>query len=106
MRDGHGLSGIGPDRRLEGLERRVTLRPGAEGLDDYHVAMRWFESRLSATPELRPVLKHYFSNVLGGLFLRAGRIDEAITRINEGMAAAKEVEIPTDWAYLSLAHAR
>jgi hypothetical protein len=50
--------------------------------------------------------RHYFSNALGGLLLRAGRLDEAIARINEGIAAAKDVEIPTDWAYLALAHAR
>jgi tetratricopeptide (TPR) repeat protein len=40
------------------------------------------------------------------LLLRAGRIDEAIVRVNEGIAAAKEVEMPTDWAYLALAHAK
>jgi hypothetical protein len=45
-------------------------------------------------------------NALGGLLLRAGRLDEAIVRIQEGMAAAKDVEFPTDWTYLALAHAR
>ena len=88
------------------LERRVTLRPGADGLDDYRVPISWFESRLSATPALRPEIKHYFSNVLGGLLLRSGRIDEAIIRVNEGMTAPGEAEGPGDWAYLALAHAR
>ena len=78
---------------------------GAEGLDDYQVPIRWFERRLSATPAPRPEFKHYFSSILGGLLLRAGRLDEAIDRINEGIAAAKEMELPTDWAYLALAHA-
>jgi eukaryotic-like serine/threonine-protein kinase len=78
---------------------------GAEGLDDYRVPMQWFESRLSAAGVLNPVIKHYFSNVLGGLLLRAGRLDEAIARVNEGIAAAKQIELPTDWAYLALAHA-
>ncbi len=79
---------------------------GAEGLDDYRVPISWFESRLSATPAPRPVYKHYFSNVLGGLLLRAGRIDEAIVRVNEGMTAPGEAEGPGYWAYLALAHAR
>jgi len=70
------------------------------------VPMRWFESRLSATPAPRPVYRHLFSSALGGLLLRAGRIDEAIARLNEGMAVGKEVEGPGDWAYLALAYAR
>jgi hypothetical protein len=32
-----------------------------------------------------------------GLLLRAGRPDEAIARIQEGIAAAQDVRIPTDW---------
>src|SRR5262249_21738086 len=46
------------------------------------------------------------SNALGGLLLRAGRLDEAIVRINEGIATSKEMQIPHDWTYLALAHAR
>jgi WD40 repeat protein/tetratricopeptide (TPR) repeat protein len=77
-----------------------------KGLDDYRVPIAWIERLLSAVPGPRPVIRHYFSNALGGLLLRAGRLDEAIVRINEGIAAAKEVEFPTDWAYLALAEAR
>ena len=50
--------------------------------------------------------RHLFGNALGSLLLRAGRVDEAIARMNEGMAVAKEVEGPGDWAYLAIAHAR
>jgi hypothetical protein len=64
------------------------------------------ESRLSAVPAPSPVARHACSNALGGLLLRAGQLDEAIVRINEGIAAAKDVELPTDWTYLALAHAR
>jgi predicted Zn-dependent protease len=78
---------------------------GAEGLDDYRVPMGWCEKRLSAVPAPRPLYRHIFSSALGGLLLRAGRVDEAIVRLNEGIAA-REVEIPTDWAYLALAHAK
>jgi hypothetical protein len=54
----------------------------------------------------RPFYRHLHSNALGGLLLRAGRVDEAIVRLHEGIAAAREKEIPTDWMYLALAHAR
>jgi hypothetical protein len=51
-------------------------------------------------------MRRALSNALGGLLLRAGRLDEAIVRVNEGIAATKELEIPSDWGYLALAHAR
>ncbi len=80
------------------------LAMGNEGIDDFRVPIGWFESRLRATPAPRPMYQHLFSSALGGLLLRAARLDEAIARINEGIAAAKEVELPTDWAYLAIAH--
>jgi tetratricopeptide (TPR) repeat protein len=76
----------------------------AKGLDDYRVPIAWFERPLSAVPASRPDVRHYFLNALGGLLLRTGRLDEAMARINEGIAA-KGVELPTDWTYLALAHA-
>jgi hypothetical protein len=78
---------------------------GDKGLDDYRVPIAWMESRLSTVPALSPRTRHYCSNALGGLLLRAGRLDDAIARINEGIAAAKDVDLPTDWTYLALAHA-
>jgi len=74
-------------------------------MDDYRVPIGWCEKRLSAVPAPRPLYRHLFASALGGLLLRAGRVDEAIVRLNEGITAG-EVEIPTDWAYLALAHAR
>jgi predicted Zn-dependent protease len=82
----------------------LSLAPGA--IDDYRLPVDWIERRLSATPPPPPLYRHLFSNALGGLLLRAGRIDEAIARLNEGIAALKEPELPTDWAYLAVAHAR
>jgi predicted Zn-dependent protease len=79
---------------------------GAKGLDDYRVPIGWMESRLSAVPAPSPVARHLCSNALGGLLFRAGRLDEAIVRIQEGIAAAKDEELAIDWTYLALAHAR
>jgi tetratricopeptide (TPR) repeat protein len=81
----------------------------SDGLSEYRVPMQWFESRLSAVPAPRATYRHYCSVALGGLLFRAGRIDEAIARLNEATAAAKDTkegETPTNWAYLALAHAR
>ena len=86
------------------------LALGSGGLDDYHVPISWFEKRLANGPVPPPIYRpYYFPNALGALLIRAGRLDEAIARLNEGMAAAKEAKCadhPTDWAYLALAHAR
>ncbi len=83
---------------------------GGGGLDDYRVPIVWFENRLADVPVPPPIYHpYYFPNALGGLLIRAGRIDEAIVRLNEGTALAKEAKFedyPTDWAYLALAHAQ
>ncbi len=96
----------GPDPTVvwNALSMASLFALGAEGLDDYQVPARWFERRLSAGPAVPPMFKHAFSNALGGLLLRAGRIDEAIARLNQGMAVAKEAEVqaigPT-WPWLT-----
>ena len=87
----------GPDPTVvwNALTAASLFALGAEGLDDYQRADRLVREaavrRSRATPRLS---RHMFSNALGGLLLRAGRIDEAIARLNEGIAAAKEVENP------------
>jgi tetratricopeptide (TPR) repeat protein len=68
--------------------------------------MTWFERRLSAVPAPPPLYQHFFSSALGGLLFRAGRVDDAIARLNEGLAASKQPGFPTDWALLSLAYFR
>ena len=102
------MASQGPDPTVvwNALAAASLFAMGADGLGDYHVAIGWFETRISGTPEPRPMYRHLFSTALGGLLLRAGRVDEAIARMHEGIAAAKDMEIPTDWAYLALAHAR
>jgi predicted Zn-dependent protease len=77
----------------------------SKGLDDYRVPIAWLERRLSDVPALRTVWQRDFWNAFGGLLLRAGRLDKAIVRIQEGIAA-QDAELPTAWTYLALAHAR
>jgi hypothetical protein len=91
----------------DALSATSVFALGPEGLDDYRAPVAWMESRLSAVPAPKPEARHLFSNALGGLLLRAGRIDEAIVRVNEGIAAMdKDMQLPGDWIYLALAHAR
>jgi eukaryotic-like serine/threonine-protein kinase len=88
------------------LSQASLLALASGAIEDYREPIAYFEKRLSATPAPPPLYQRLFSSALGGLLLRAGRIDEALARLNEGMAVAKEMEGPGDWAYLALAHAR
>jgi WD40 repeat protein/Flp pilus assembly protein TadD len=75
------------------------------GLDDYAVPIGWLETRLSRAPLPGSLMRYYFSSALGGLLLRAGRAETAIARLNEGLAASKEPNLP-GWCLLAIAYAR
>jgi tetratricopeptide (TPR) repeat protein len=102
------MDDLGPDPTVvwNALSEASVLALGPGAIDDFQEPVEWFEDWLGATPAPLPLYRHLFSNALGGLLLRAGRIDEAIARLNEGMAASNEPELPTDWAYLAVAYAR
>jgi tetratricopeptide (TPR) repeat protein len=48
--------------------------------------------------------KRFALNTLGAALFRAGRIDEAIARLNESVKASGGAGVPQDWAYLAMAH--
>jgi hypothetical protein len=52
------------------------------------------ESRPAAGLKVSPLYRCVFSNALGGSLHRGGRIDQAITRLNEGMDVAAESAEP------------
>jgi tetratricopeptide (TPR) repeat protein len=97
----------GPDPTVvwDALAAASCFALGAEGLDDYRVPMGWLEKRSAAVPVTALAYRHLFSSALGGLLLRAGRVDEAIVRLNQGITTGRG-ETPTDRAYMALAHAR
>ncbi|MDG3002391.1 serine/threonine-protein kinase [Paludisphaera mucosa] len=101
------LADQGPDPAViwAALPAASLFALGPDGPGDFQTPIRWFEKRLAVKPEPSPILKQVFSNALGGLLLRAGRLDEAVARVEAGVAV-RALEIPTDWAYLALAHAR
>jgi tetratricopeptide (TPR) repeat protein len=45
-------------------------------------------------------------NSLGAVLYRAGRFEDAIRRLEEGIRFRKGESIPQDWAFLSMAHGR
>ena len=47
--------------------------------------------------------KRYALNTLGAALYRAGRIDEAIVRLDESVKASGGAGVPQDWAYLAMA---
>jgi WD40 repeat protein/tetratricopeptide (TPR) repeat protein len=100
------VQGSDPTVVWNALSAASLFALGPDGPDDYRVPTGWCEERLSAV-HARPTLhRRLFSSALGGLLLRAGRTDEAIVRLYEGIAAANEGDTPIDWGYLAVAHAR
>ncbi len=48
--------------------------------------------------------KHLALNTLGATLYRAGRFDDALRRLEEGMKARNGAEEPFDWPFLAMAH--
>ena len=98
----------GPDPTVvwNALAAASLLRPGGPRPGRLPGAHGMAREAAAAVPRRGPLYRHFFSNALGGLLLRAGRVDEAIVRAEPGDRRRKGCEIPTDWAYLALAHAR
>jgi tetratricopeptide (TPR) repeat protein len=51
-----------------------------------------------------PELKRLALNTLGAVLYRAGRIDEAIVRLDESVKASGGAGVPENWAFLAMAH--
>jgi WD40 repeat protein/tetratricopeptide (TPR) repeat protein len=102
------MASQGPDPTVtwNALSVASLLALAPEAIDDYRVPISWFVNRLSATPAPPNLYRDLFTNALGGLLLRAGRTDEAISRLNAAIDLTSEVELPSDWLYLGMAHAR
>ena len=105
MRSDLGLGGSQPDGHLERTEHGIDADSVPGAIEDYRGPIGWFLKRLSGNPKPSEMYERLFSTALGGLLLRAGRSEEAIARLDEAMAVAKEMEGPGDWANLALANA-
>ena len=85
-----------------------TLNPVAwlctyapDAVADLTVPVQMAEAALAAYPADE---KRFALNTLGAALYRAGRIDEAIARLNESVKASGGAGVPQDWVYLAMAH--
>jgi tetratricopeptide (TPR) repeat protein len=77
---------------------------GPSPLPDPEVPVRLAEAAIRNATEVGFDFKsHFFWNTLGAALYRAGRYDEAIRRLEEGIQAAG-VERSSDRAFLAMAH--
>jgi tetratricopeptide (TPR) repeat protein len=76
-----------------------TYAPDA--MADLAVPIRMAEKAIAGYP---PQQKQFALNTLGAALYRAGRIDEAIARLDESVKASGGVGVPQDWAFLAMAH--
>lgn len=76
---------------------------GSEGTPDPDVPVRLAELCLKAAPETD---KADYLNTLGSALYRAGRFDDAIRRLEDGIRLRNGESMPTDWAFLAMAHQR
>jgi tetratricopeptide (TPR) repeat protein len=72
-----------------------------DAVADHAVPIQIAEKALSVLP---PEQKRFALNTLGAALYRAGRIDEAIARLDESVKASAGVGVPEDWAFLAMAH--
>jgi WD40 repeat protein/serine/threonine protein kinase/tetratricopeptide (TPR) repeat protein len=76
-----------------------TYAPDA--VADLTVPVLMAEKALAGYP---PDKKRFALNTLGAALYRAGRIDEAIARLDESVRASGGAGYPQDWAFLAMAH--
>jgi len=77
-----------------------TLAPGA--VADPAIPVRMAEFAL----QVEPIQKYVVLHTLGATLYRAGRFEDAIRRLNEGIRLRGGTEEPFDWPFLAMAHHR
>jgi tetratricopeptide (TPR) repeat protein len=81
-----------------------VLGPG--GTADPEVPVRLAEAALKGADKYPKYTKANLLNTLGIALYRAGRFDETIRRIQEGMQLRDGEGLPLDWTFLAMAHHR
>jgi WD40 repeat protein/serine/threonine protein kinase len=78
-----------------------TLAPGS--VADSETPVRLADVALKGFP---PHQKHFALNTLGAALYRAGRFEDAIRRLEEGIQLQAGQSLPQDWVFLAMAHHR
>jgi len=76
---------------------------GPEATSDLEAPVRLAEIGVRGVRELD---KPNYLNTLGAALYRAGRFDEAIRRLEEGIRLRGGASVPLEWAFLAMAHHR
>jgi tetratricopeptide (TPR) repeat protein len=80
-----------------------TLILAEDAVSDPDLPVRLAETALNAAPER---MKPLILNTLGVTLYRAGRFEDAIRRIEEGIQSRNGASDAQDWVFLALAHHR
>jgi WD40 repeat protein/serine/threonine protein kinase len=72
-----------------------------DAVPDLTVPVQMAEAALAGFPAEQ---KRFALNTLGAALYRAGRIEEAIARLNESVKASGGSGVPQDWVFLAMAH--
>jgi tetratricopeptide (TPR) repeat protein len=95
------FGGAGAARAANDVAWACALGPGAT--PDPGVPVRLAEVALRDGPES---FRDIYLNTLGAALYRAGRYDEAIRRLQEGIERRGGASLPEDWPFLAMAHHR
>jgi len=97
--------------RFGGTSNAMTADPiawacvlGPEGTADPEVPIRLAKAALRGATET--ATKANYLTTLGAALYRAGRFDDAIRRLEEGIGLRGAVDVPLEWAFLAMADHR
>jgi tetratricopeptide (TPR) repeat protein len=76
---------------------------GPEAVADPRRTVVLAEFLLAHLPD-DPAARHAYLNTVGGVYLRAGKHDDAVQRLNEGIATTTDGATKQDWLLLALAY--
>lgn len=82
----------------------LTCLLGPEGTADPKVPVRLAEVAVRGAGS--ETTKSTYSSTLGAVLYRAGRFNEAIGRLEEGIRLRGGVSLPQEWAFLAMTHHR
>ena len=80
----------------------AALAPGA--VPDVESLVRLAELAVKPRPDIQRKANNL--NTLGAAVYRAGRFEEAIRRLEEGIQLRNGISVPQDWVFLAMAHHR
>jgi tetratricopeptide (TPR) repeat protein len=79
---------------------------GPDAVGDYTQPLALAEAAVAILPPDAKEQRHFVLDTLGAVLCRAGRYQEAIDRLHEGIAASSGEGVAQDWVFLAIAHHR